>query len=158
VSQEETLAAAPPAVAPPVHLRVRRGMRRAHNWVELVRFLVVGASGTAVNLVTFAILVEGLGLHHLPGATIAFLLAVTNNFWWNRHWTFGAADGLKRFQAPRFLLVSVTAFGFATAVLHTLVTVGVPEVIAQAMSIAAATPLNFIGNKMWSFGRAGVRT
>jgi putative flippase GtrA len=27
---------------------------------------------------------------------------------------------------------------------------------AQAISIIAATPLNFIGNKMWSFGR-GVR-
>jgi putative flippase GtrA len=28
----------------------------------------------------------------------------------------------------------------------------VNEEIAQAMSIVAATPLNFLGNKMWSFG------
>jgi putative flippase GtrA len=27
----------------------------------------------------------------------------------------------------------------------------VPEVVAQAVSVAAATPLNFVGNKMWSF-------
>jgi putative flippase GtrA len=27
----------------------------------------------------------------------------------------------------------------------------VPELGAQAISIAAATPLNFVGNKMWSF-------
>jgi putative flippase GtrA len=28
---------------------------------------------------------------------------------------------------------------------------GVGELPAQAISIVAATPLNFIGNKMWSF-------
>ena len=30
---------------------------------------------------------------------------------------------------------------------------GLPEIGAQALSIIAATPLNFIGNKMWSFAR-----
>ena len=29
---------------------------------------------------------------------------------------------------------------------------GVPKIAAQAISIVAATPLNFLGNKMWSFG------
>jgi putative flippase GtrA len=28
---------------------------------------------------------------------------------------------------------------------------GMPELAAQAIAIMAATPLNFIGNKMWSF-------
>jgi putative flippase GtrA len=37
-------------------------------------------------------------------------------------------------------------------VLELLVSVAdVPELPAQAISIVAATPLNFIGNKMWSF-------
>jgi putative flippase GtrA len=46
----------------------------------------------------------------------------------------------------------VAAFVFAAAVLELLVSVvGVAEVPAQAISIIAATPLNFIGNKMWSF-------
>jgi len=31
--------------------------------------------------------------------------------------------------------------------------VGVAELPAQAISIVMATPLNFVGNKMWSFGR-----
>jgi putative flippase GtrA len=29
--------------------------------------------------------------------------------------------------------------------------VGIAELPAQAISIVAATPLNFLGNKMWSF-------
>ena len=34
---------------------------------------------------------------------------------------------------------------------------GVPELPAQAIAIVAATPLNFVGNKMWSFARSPQR-
>jgi putative flippase GtrA len=135
-----------------LHLRVRAGLRKPHNWVQLVKFCAVGASGYVVNLCVFALCVEALGLHHLVGATVAFAVAVTNNFWWNRHWTFRAGRGRAGFQAARFFAVSVAAFLFAAAVLQLLVGVaGLPEVPSQAMAIIAATPLNFIGNKMWSF-------
>ena len=131
--------------------RVRQGLRRQHNWVQLVKFCAVGGSGYVVNLIVFALAFELGNLHHLVAATIAFAVAVTNNFWWNRHWTFGARAGHAGFQAARFFAVSVGAFLFAAAMLELLVTAGVPEVAAQALSIAAAMPLNFIGNKMWSF-------
>jgi dolichol-phosphate mannosyltransferase len=144
-----------PAVARErVHRRVRQGMTRQHNWVQLVKFCVVGGSGYVVNLVVFALAFELGDAHHLVAATVAFCVAVTNNFWWNRRWTFAAREGRAGFQAPRFLLVSVAAFVVAAAVLELLVSVvGVEELPAQAISIVAATPLNFIGNKMWSFGR-----
>jgi len=135
--------------------RVRAGMRRRHNWVQLAKFCLVGASGYAVNLAVFALAFGAGGLHHLVAATIAFVVAVSNNFWWNRHWTFGAHGGAMGFQATRFFAVSVVAFLFAAVLLELLVTrAGTPELAAQAVSIVAATPLNFVGNKMWSFGRA----
>jgi putative flippase GtrA len=135
-----------------LHLRVRAGLRKPHNWVQLVKFCAVGASGYVVNLCVFALCVEVLGLHHLLGATVAFVVAVTNNFWWNRHWTFGARSGHAGFQAARFFTVSIAAFLFAATVLQLLVGVAdLPEVPSQAIAIIAATPLNFIGNKMWSF-------
>jgi putative flippase GtrA len=138
-------------------VRVRQGLRRQHNWVQLGKFCLVGGSGYVVNLVVFTLAFELGNLHHLAAATIAFAVAVTNNFWWNRHWTFGAGTGHAGFQAARFIAVSVGAFMFAAAVLELLVRGGVPEVAAQALSIAAAMPLNFIGNKMWSFDLVGRR-
>jgi putative flippase GtrA len=135
-----------------LHLRVRAGLRRPHNWVQLVKFCAVGASGYVVNLCVFALCFELLGAHHLVAATAAFVVAVTNNFWWNRHWTFKARAGHAGFQAARFFTVSVLAFLLAATVLELLVSVaGVEELAAQAISIVAATPVNFIGNKMWSF-------
>ena len=133
-------------------MRVRAGMRKPHNWVQLLKFCAVGASGYVVNLTVFAVCVKGFDLHHLVAATVAFVVAVLNNFWWNRYWTFQARSGRKRFQAPRFFAVSVAAFLFAASVLELLVSVAeVPELPAQAIAVALATPLNFIGNKMWSF-------
>jgi putative flippase GtrA len=139
-------------VSKSVHGRVRDGLRRSHNWIQLLKFCAVGASGYVVNLVVFFVCVELLGFHYLLAATAAFVVAVTNNFWWNRHWTFRAKSGYARFQAPRFFTVSIVAFLFAALALELLVSVaGVPEVAAQAISIVVVTPLNFIGNKMWSF-------
>ena len=135
-----------------VHLRVRAGLRKPHNWVQLGKFCAVGASGYVVNLAVFAACVEGFGAHHLVAATAAFAVAVVNNFWWNRHWTFDARGGRAGFQAPRFFAVSIAAFLVAATILEVLVSVaGMNELPAQAISIAVSTPLNFVGNKIWSF-------
>jgi putative flippase GtrA len=133
--------------------RVRNGVRDADNWWQLARFTAVGASGYVVNLITFAICVHALDLDFRIAAVIAFLVAVSNNFWWNRHWTFAASRAAHPGeQAVRFLVVSVASFGVNFAVLELLVTVaGLREVVGQAIAVAAATPVNFIGNKLWTF-------
>jgi putative flippase GtrA len=137
-----------------VHTRVRHGLRKSHNWVQLFKFACVGGTGLAVNLAVFTLFAVVLDVHHLVAATIAFLVAVTNNFWLNRHWTFGARDGHAGFQAARFFTVSTVAFAFQLGALELLVSgFGAPKVLAQAISLMVATPLNFIGNKMWSFGQ-----
>ena len=85
---------------------------------------------------------------------LAFLVSVANNFWWNRHWTFDARDGHAGFQAARFLTVSVVAFLFSYGVLLAARRRrGLPKVLAQAIAIVAATPLSFLGQKLWSFRR-----
>jgi putative flippase GtrA len=133
--------------------RVRRGMRQRHNWWQLARFTAVGASGYAVNLATFTLCVHAFGLDYRLAAIAAFAVAVTNNFWWNRHWTFDARGGNPRRQAVRFLVVSLAAFIVNLGLLQLLVGgAELAEVLAQAIAVAAATPCNFLGNKLWTFG------
>jgi putative flippase GtrA len=133
--------------------RVRRGMRQRHNWWQLARFTAVGASGYVINLATFAVCVHAIGLDYRIAAIAAFAVAVSNNFWWNRHWTFDARDGDAGGQAMRFLVVSIAAFVVNLGLLQLLVgRAGLPEVVAQAIAVAAATPCNFLGNKLWTFG------
>jgi dolichol-phosphate mannosyltransferase len=135
-------------------MRVRHGMRRSHNWFQLVRFAAVGASGYVVNLAVFAACVHLFSLDYRLAAFAAFLVAVTNNFVWNRHWTFDARDGHAGHQSARFFVVSVVAFCFNLAALEILVAAAdLPEVPAQAIAIVLATPVSFAGNKLWSFAR-----
>ena len=60
--------------------RVRVSLRERGNWLQLVKFVVVGGSGYAANLLVFTISVTVLDLHHLVAASLAFVVAVSNNF------------------------------------------------------------------------------
>jgi len=132
--------------------RVRAGMREPANWVQLLKFGVVGGSGYLVNLAVFAVLSPGLGLHYAVAAVGAFCVAVTNNFLWNRHWTFGAGDGSAGFQAVRFFAVSIASLAINLAVLETLIAgAEMGELSAQAIAVAVAMPFNFLGNRLWTF-------
>jgi putative flippase GtrA len=131
--------------------RIGRGTLKRGNWVQLLQFGLVGASGYVVNLAVFAVLNGPLGLHYIAAAILAFCVAVMNNFWWNRHWTFDAQHGHAGFQAARFFTVSVAALVVNLVALKLLVGGGMAELPAQAISVAIAMPFNFIGNKLWTF-------
>ena len=138
-----------------IYHRVRHGTKKPENWAQLFKFGVVGGSGYVVNIIAFAVLTQAADLHHIPAAIGAFLVAVTNNFLWNRQWTFRAeAPGRHpAHQGARFLVVSVVGLGVNLAVLEALVTgFDVGELPAQAVAVAIAMPVNFIGNKLWTFG------
>jgi dolichol-phosphate mannosyltransferase len=131
---------------------VRAGLRKRKNWEQLLKFCLVGASGYVVNLAVYALLLDVVGLHYISAAVGSFLVAVTNNYSWNRLWTFRAARGGVAYQGMRFFVVSTMALVANLAVLHFLVTLGLGEFIAQAIAIVLVTPVNFVGNKLWSFG------
>ena len=133
--------------------RAARALRRTQNWVQLGKFVAVGASGYVVNLSVYSALVHGAGIHYLVAAVCSFLVAVTNNYTWNRLWTFRGERGHVAYQGMRFFVVSVAALGANLLVLQLLVSSGLGKVAAQAIAIVLVTPLNFIGNKLWSFRR-----
>ena len=133
--------------------RTRGALGRPQNWLQLGRFCAVGLSGFAVNLGVYALLVRGAGLHYLLAATGSFLVAVTSNYTWNRLRTFRHQRGHVGYQGLRFLVVSTFALGANLLVLYLLVELGVDKLPAQAAAIVLVTPLNFVGNKLWSFGR-----
>jgi putative flippase GtrA len=132
--------------------RIGLATRRPANWMQLLKFSLIGGSGYLVNLAVFAVLAGLLGMHYVLAAVIAFCVGVSSNFFWNRRWTFGPGGGHAGFQAVRFLTVSIVALLVNLAVLEMLV-VGTPvgKLAAQAIAVALAMPFNFVGNKLWTF-------
>ncbi len=133
--------------------RVGSALGRRSNWEQLAKFCVVGASGYIVNLAIYVLLFKFAGLHYLPAAVGSFLVAVANNYLLNRRWTFREHEGSVAYQGPRFLVVSTVALGANLVVLYLLVKAGAGAIPAQALAIILVTPLNFVGNKLWSFRR-----
>lgn len=137
-------------------MRLLHGMRRPANWLQLVRFGLVGGVGFIVNLAVYTLCVHAFGIDYRAANVAAWLVAVLNNFVLNRYWTFAATAGNARLQALRFLVVSLAAEGCSLLLLTVLVeSAGVAKVPAQALAVLASMPLNFLGNKLWSFRASG---
>ena len=125
-------------------------LRTRRHWVQLGKFSAVGAIGYGINVAVYTALLHA-GVHYLLAATCSFAVAATSNYTWNRIWTFHDRRGHVGVQGVRFLIVSLLALGANLLVLHLLIRFGTGKLVAQAIAIVAVTPLNFIGNKLWSF-------
>jgi putative flippase GtrA len=136
-----------------IRARATRALRRRHNWEQLAKFCVVGAGGYVVNLGVYALLLNWANLHYTLAATGSFLVAVTNNYTWNRLWTFRHQRGHMGYQGLRFLAVSVIVYGANLGLLAVFVQAGLGKIVSQAIAVVLVTPLNFLGNKLWSFRR-----
>ena len=145
---ERTRALSPATV---LDTRAGRALRQPANWLELAKFCVVGAVGYLVNLAVYVALLRGAGLHYLPAAVCSFCVAVTNNYAWNRLWTFRGRRGHVYLQGLRFLVVSLVCLGANLLILRGFVAAGAGKVVGQAVAIVLVTPLNFLGNRLWSF-------
>jgi putative flippase GtrA len=131
--------------------RTAQALRSPHNWIQLGKFGVVGVSGYLLNLVIYTLLL-GIGAH--SAAVISFVVSAGSNYWWNRHWTFASQKGDFTVQGIRYLAVTLVAL--AVNQLWLLVFLdwfGWGKIISQALAIALIVPVNFLGNKLWSFRR-----
>lgn len=132
--------------------RAHAALRHRGNWIQLAKFCVVGAVGTGINLVVYTALLHE-GLHYLFAGTCSFLVAGTSNYLWNRVWTFRHRRAGVAAQGIRFFVVSALALGANLLLLHALISLGLDrhKTVAQAIAIVLVTPVNFLGNRLWSF-------
>jgi putative flippase GtrA len=132
-----------------VSSRTSAALRRRTNWIQLVKFGIVGVSGYVINLIVFSALLSW-GAH--VAAAISFVVAAASNYWWNRHWTFVHQKSHIGAQGLRFFIVSLAAFAVNQLWLVLFIDLlHWRKVASQAVAIVLVTPLNFLGNKLWSF-------
>ena len=137
----------------PVRSRAHTVLRTRRHWVQLGKFCVVGAIGYGINIFGVYRPLIHAGVHYLLAATCSFLVAVTCNYGLNRVWTFRDRRAGVAAQGLRFFVVSGASLGANLLALHVLITLGAGKLTGQAIAIVLVTPLNFVGNKLWSFRR-----
>jgi dolichol-phosphate mannosyltransferase len=116
-----------------------------------VRFGIVGALGYVLAMAVYAAQIA-LGVSAYAAVPAAFVLNGLFNFTLNKLWTFPPSGRALGAELVRFWVVgagSLVVNYCALYVLHDVA--GIAPVPAQAAAIVAATPVGFLGNKLWSF-------
>ena len=96
---------------------------------------------------------EFLGIHYLLSETFAFLIAVGNNYFLNKIWTF--KEGIKHkliLNGGKFLVVSLLALVVNLFFLHVFTEIlGIYYMFSQVLAMTFSFIINFLGNKLWTF-------
>lgn len=119
---------------------------------EIIKFVVTGFLGTVINLVIFYLLVEKAGMLYIFGAAISFVVAITNNFFWNKHWTFKNKSQKYKEQYIKYFFVSILGLGINLIILSILIEIfNLWYMFAQLIAIILTGVSNFLLNKNWTF-------
>jgi putative flippase GtrA len=121
---------------------------------QLVRYLLVGVSNTAITLVAYALAVRA-GVPPVAASVVGFAAGAVNGYRLNRAWTFRSAH---RGTAVGARYVAVLLCGLAINALAVALAVDVAELPRLAGEIAAlplATVATFALARSWVFGEGG---
>lgn len=115
------------------------------------RFLVVGALGYGVNLAVFALLTAA-GVRYVTASVVSYVVSNALMYLGNRYFTFRLGHEGFWPAYGRYLLVGVLVVALNTAILALLVEgLGLHEILAQALSLLAVTPVAYVLFKRWTF-------
>jgi putative flippase GtrA len=86
--------------------------RNKYEILRIGKFAAVGLSGLVVDFVALNVLTYFFQFSEPLGISVAFALAATNNFIWNRLWVYPESRSEpKRKQIPVFLAVNTVGLG-----------------------------------------------
>jgi len=121
---------------------------------QMIKYALVGLSGTVINLAVLYTAVDFFGLFYLLGAGIAFIFAVSNNFFWNKRWTFHDKSHKYKEQYGKYIAVSLMSLVIGLGVLAFFVEIiGLWYMSAQVLTITIVGLNTFLWNKLWTFKR-----
>jgi putative flippase GtrA len=134
--------------------RARLAIRHPPHYVQLLRFVVVGSTGFAMNLSVFSVLVHVAGVPYALAGVVGVVAGILDTYVFNRVWTFGAGVKDRHIEITAYFAVYSAGLAVSMGVLTLLVEVfGAPKVLAQATGALFALPVNFLGLRQWVFRR-----
>lgn len=118
----------------------------------LLKFGLVGASGVAVDFGITWLLKEKVKMHKYAANSLGFMCAASNNFIWNRLWTFQSNDPDIAQQYLVFILVSLGGLAFNNAALWFFHDKRkMPFYVSKILAVLVAMFWNFFGYKFLAF-------
>ncbi len=138
--------------------------------IRFIKFAVVGISGTLIDIGLFNLFNQKFGIHPNYAKAYSFSLAVFNNFFWNRIWTYPESKTLPFIrQFSQYLMVSIVGLLINLTIFATLDTRFIqlsdaflpvdfflsPITVGHNIAVIFATLVvlfwNYFANRFWTF-------
>lgn len=120
--------------------------------LKLVKFCVVGFSGMIVDFGVTWLCKEKLRWNKYLSNSLGFILAASNNYLWNRLWTFSSVDSNITRQWGGFLLISAIGLGLNNLIIYLLHgKLHLNFYLSKIIAIVCVTLWNFSMNYLFTF-------
>lgn len=132
--------------------------------VQFIKFGAVGVSSTAITYAVknlcYYVLFANLGWSEntkmLAANLLAFVISVTNSYYWNNRFVF--SKGIRKTRKEHLLsygktvlCYAGTGLALAPAMEIWLTSAGMPYWLAALGTLVVTIPINFLLNKFWAF-------
>ena len=137
---------------------------------RFLKFALVGVSGTVVDFGFFNLFSLLIGLPVILSSILSFSIAVFNNFYWNRVWTYpesknaSLADQLTKFgivsvlgliiRTPLFAFIEKPVIQIAQTFFSSILPID-PVIIGHNLALAAVIIVvlfwNYFINRIWTY-------
>ena len=129
---------------------------------QFSKYVAIGLIGAALDLTSFWLLTRKFGVSLIPANIVSAASGVTNNFFWNKYWTFRQKNiSTMRRELPKFYLIAILAYVFQQVALPVLVLLPAEQILGSREDLAFKVFLmgvvgvgTFIGNRLWTFKHA----
>lgn len=120
--------------------------------VKFLKFCLVGFSGMVVDFGTTWLCKEKFGWNKYVSNSSGFILAATNNYLWNRLWTFQSTNTNIPVEYGKFFLISAIGLGINNLVVYLLHgKLKLNFYLAKIIAVAVVTIWNFAMNYLFTF-------
>jgi glycosyltransferase involved in cell wall biosynthesis len=135
-------------------VRLYRGELGLVTQKESLKFMSVGILNTALDAFAYIALTRGTPVfsEHLVAAKFfSFLAGTVSSLLLNRSWTFGVRGRLSAGEVARFYAMTSLSITLNVAVMNLLVSFGMYDLAALALTTVFTFAANFTISKVWVF-------
>ena len=118
--------------------------------MEIVKFLIVGGSATALQYGLLIVFVQFAGLSPVVATSIAYAISSVYNYLLNYYATF-KNDGSHRTAATKFLAVAGSGLLINAGIIAALTKLGAHYLVAQVVATLVILVWNFVVHKYWTY-------
>lgn len=119
-----------------------------NTWIQIFRSLFVGGLSFLVDSAALSIL-EGLGMHYLTAAAVAFIFGLVFNYILSKKFVFTKAAANAKAEFPTFAVIGVIGLAFTELLMYLFTGVlGFYVLVSKAIAAVIVLFWNFSARKL----------